>query len=474
METVPQWITNSDSSQYFFEVANTLLDLYVSYKGRYVISANGQTFVAKRRDEYLRLDNKAICGHLNHGFAVGVYAGRFCSKFLCFDVDDGSKETVHSIISSIGYAGFDTSKVYVSFSGKKGYHVEMFFDKLMRTNVLMAFYDYICADANLDKNKVEFRPTYSQSIKLPLGVHASTGNVCWYVNQETLEPIEDTQYIFQIQKFNCEDSYKLIRFAVGDDAFFGYQHMFYQEQNNDLCSCEDDGEEFSYPNLTRRHMTHNTIIYIVKHERRKGVEEERLESQLNQWLDNQNPEYLTDPIPKIRKDIHDAVCWAYKRSIEDLGIKELIFTVDEIKLLFERRPRVQRMFLFDIMVNQKKHGSLTMSLERIAQDIGCSSLGVIKAGKTLAENGVIKIEHQKAVKMGDAYRHLPNIYRIVGKVKDPDSIWILTDEVSIADGSLKEMWGELVRQTLRADDWNKYFTKKEIDELRLSEGEKNE
>lgn len=450
-------------SECFFEVANALMDLYVSYKGRYVISTNGKTFVAKKKDEYLRLGNKAICSHLNRKYAVGVYAGNCCSKFICFDVDDGSKDTVKKIIDSIGYVGFDTSKVYVSLSGGKGYHVEMFFDNLMRTNVLMAFYDYVCSDAQLDKNKVEFRPTFGQSIKLPLGVHGTTGNVCWFVNQETFEPIEDPKYIFDIQKFNCEDSYKLIRFAVGDKAFFEHRYHSFEQRDS---SYEYEIEDFSYPDLTRKNTTHNTIIYIVKHERQKGVKEERLERQLNEWLDNQNPEYLTDPIPVIRKDIHDAIRWAYKHSISDLGMNEYIFTAEEIKLLVERRPRVQRILLFDIMVNQKKFGNLRLSLDEIAKDIGCSQLGVAKAAKVLEENGIIEIDHQKAIKMGNMYRHLPNIYRVVGRAKDPDSIWILTDEVSVPEGQLKEMWRDIVRLTVHEKDWEKYFTAKELAELK--------
>lgn len=470
---VAQWIIDSyDSDEHFFDTANALLDLYVSYKGRYVISKADKTFIPKTGDDYVRLDNRAICAHLNHKFAVSIYAGKSCSKFLCFDVDDGSKQTVTKIIDELSFAGFDREKIYVSSSGRKGFHVEMFFDKLMYTGVLKVLYDYVCKEAGLNTHKVEFRPTYTQAIKLPLGVHSSTGDVCWYVDPVTFKPFKDPRYILKIQKFNCEYAYQFIRFLVGDDLFFKAPYTYHTppKEHTDtlgIAQFEFSGSgKYGYPMLTAKHMTHHTIVQIARRERCKGLREEDIVDRLNEWLDEQDEQYLSDPIPRIRKDIADVAKWVYSESFHVSKNVKLIFTAEEIKLLIERRPRIQRQFIFTVLCYQKRYGMLRLGAEKIAEAIGCSRLAVVNAANTLEQEGIIEVTRQSALKIGDMYKPMPNIYRIIGKAKKPGDVWNLVDELELSEGGLQEMWKEFVHKTIRVDDWKKYFTAKEIKELK--------
>ena len=100
-------------------------------------------------------------------------------------MDDGAAETVHAIINFLTALGFPQDRIYVSFSGGKGYHVEMFFDRLVYTNRLYALYSTVISQSDLDPRKVEFRPLPGNAIKLPLSIHGKTGNVCWFVDQKT-------------------------------------------------------------------------------------------------------------------------------------------------------------------------------------------------------------------------------------------------------------------------------------------------
>ena len=130
---------------------------------------------------------------------MGVFAGKWGSKFLCFDVDDGSKESVATIIHELVKLGLNRNQIHVSFSGRKGYHVEIFFEGIVSTDRLHLLYQHVIQNGDLDPHKVEFRPTHTSAIKLPLSVHAKTGNVCWFVDRNTFEPVENTDYLLQIQ-----------------------------------------------------------------------------------------------------------------------------------------------------------------------------------------------------------------------------------------------------------------------------------
>ena len=101
--------------------------------------------------------------------------------------------------------GLPRDKAYVSFSGRKGYHVEVFFDRIVDLGSLFNLYCHVIKGGALNPEKVEFRPTPTMAIKLPLSVHGKTGNVCWFVDQATLKPIEDAAYIAGIEPVHVAD-----------------------------------------------------------------------------------------------------------------------------------------------------------------------------------------------------------------------------------------------------------------------------
>jgi len=65
--------------------------LYVSCRTHYVVSRPGQRFyVPKRNGAFCPLTDMTLLKHLQHEYAVGIYAGDDGSRFICFDVDDGN------------------------------------------------------------------------------------------------------------------------------------------------------------------------------------------------------------------------------------------------------------------------------------------------------------------------------------------------------------------------------------------------
>ena len=95
--------------------------------------------------------------------------------------------------------GIPRDRIYASYSGGKGYHVEVFFEGIVSTERLHALYKYVIQKRDLDPRKVEFRPTHTSAIKLPLSAHAKTEKICWYVDRDNLMPIERMDYIMEIQ-----------------------------------------------------------------------------------------------------------------------------------------------------------------------------------------------------------------------------------------------------------------------------------
>ena len=111
----------------FFDVVNAMTNLYVTYRGKYVLSIGGKYYTPHSGPDYKKLDNRAIIGHLNRRYAVGVFSSAYSSKFLCFDIDLPDHDVVHKVIDGLKEFGFPENRIYVSSSGGKGFHVEIFF-----------------------------------------------------------------------------------------------------------------------------------------------------------------------------------------------------------------------------------------------------------------------------------------------------------------------------------------------------------
>ena len=184
----------------FYDAVNALTSLYVTNVDRFVMGVNQHYFIPHKK-----LDNNVILGHMNMKYSIGVFSYPNSSKFICFDVDMGDKDIVFKVINALRSFGFPQEYIYVSSSGGKGYHVEMFFDKPLNLKLLHDLYDWVIEEENLDPKKVEFRPTFTQAIKLPLSRHPKTGNICWYLDQQTLSPIKDISYITQIVQMSRDN-----------------------------------------------------------------------------------------------------------------------------------------------------------------------------------------------------------------------------------------------------------------------------
>lgn len=180
-------------------------DIYISNRTKFIIAADGKMFMPKGDGKPRALNDRYMFNHMIGKFAVAIYAGENASKFMCFDVDDGNPDSVRAIMGYLERCGIDRRFICVSSSGGKGYHVEVFFDRLVSTWMQKRVYAWVIAETGLDRHKIEFRPTSRQAIKLPLCVHHKTGNICWYLDAETLEPIESQEFVMSIERMSADD-----------------------------------------------------------------------------------------------------------------------------------------------------------------------------------------------------------------------------------------------------------------------------
>lgn len=406
----------------FFDVADRLVDLYVTYRKRYVMMVNGAIFVPKRKESGpIALTNSIICKHLHKHFSIGVFAGEYSSKFVCFDVDDGSQDTVRQIVGLIEQFGIPREFVYVSSSGGKGYHVEVFFDSIVYTEKLRIFYDWVILHGKLNPVKIEFRPTHSQAIKLPLSKHAKTGNVCWFVNRDTFEPYTYESYICSIMQFSSGRFNELVDHCGIRKPITGGKDSDYFENladpNRPKIREFTEQEKMvvdgisAYPNITEPGQRHMLTRFLAIHNRCIGMTMEESEAALIDWWKIQDREITSTPDKEALADIRSLVEWTFSAGFKvPSRKKELKITKDILRVALARDTKTERKLAFLIACFCDVYGRMNMSYDRIAKYLGCSSLAAKKCVSKLVEAGYVRYTPGRSSSKDGKYTRKPNTY----------------------------------------------------------------
>ena len=468
-------LSNSADENNFFSILTRIQDLYITYRGRYVESSPAGMRIPKVKvnDEwvYKRLDNKTVARHLNEAFAVCVYAGEWSSRFICFDVDLHDEDLIHRLIDAIEAYGFPRDRIYVSTSGGKGYHVELFFDGLIYTSELRSFYNYICMQNNFDRAKVEFRPTKGQAIKLPLSRHAKTGNICWYLDRETLQPIKSKSYILEIKQISA-DKAKQIIFSHG--GTFWDDPDIEKRQNKapkpKVFHLEEDYPD-EYPELRAVGTTHNTIVAIATRERYLNTPKDKIREKLNEWLDRQNPKFFTDPVSDIRKDIDEVAEWVYGRKFHTATKNGAFITAKDLNYCLEARTPAGRKTLLLLLVGYKHHRPYSITYRRLGKILDVSEKTVSKTLTYLKDNNKITCKVHGKICNDGTFTQLPNTYYfhdnliIKKQLFKPLVESVAVDEEITTPDTFRAVWKRVINTMVGEADQKKIFTDKELEEL---------
>lgn len=380
-------------------VLRKMIELYVSYRGRYILCLpTGNIVTPKRKDgRYSWLSDNVLRNHLQQKYAVGVFADGYGSKFICFDVDDGNPDTVRAVIDELTALGFSDTDIHVSYSGGKGYHVEMFFDESIFINRLQALYNHVITARSLDPHKVEFRPMNTASIKLPLSRHARTGNMCWYVDRQTLTPIMTPEYILHIQQIRAVDAKALIPECT---------------VATDNSTNKKDGSERGHSSPETRNLgttleqegtRHNMMRNIAVFKRTHGTSREDCESALEEWIQAQDPLYYKSSQGEIRRDINELIAWVYSDRFilqKPMSSDSTVLRTSMLKGVLEQNSRTARRLYF-LLLARCRMQQPRISLKDAGKAIGVSAPSVGKAIRVLAANGHILIDDGRRLKLED-------------------------------------------------------------------------
>lgn len=136
-----------------------------------------------------RLSDEVILSHLKGARTIGLYGSPDSqTKWLCMDIDDLDEIAVREVQNHLRRFNIP---YLTEFSGKKGYHIWIFFDNLYPNCVARALASAFAFDHEVFPKQDHVSPgKLGNLVKAPLGKHQATGNWCLFLDKD-LKPEKD-------------------------------------------------------------------------------------------------------------------------------------------------------------------------------------------------------------------------------------------------------------------------------------------
>lgn len=404
-------MTNIPTPELAARVSQQLAKLYVTSRDRFVITKTDGTYIPRSKDKTMVLADSNLVKHVLREYAISVYCAKEGSRFMTFDVDAGGLDTVKKLVEAIANTGIKRTDIHISTSGKKGYHVELFFNDLAPLGAMSRFYWAVMKAAECSKKEVEFRPSSRLAIKLPLSVHPATGRMCWYLDRETLEEIADYAYLFSVVPMAADVFTELangLSDTLDDERQEVLKALADQEEGNGF-----DILRMHTPTLKEPGTRHGVTVGFAVALRYRGVPMDACGEILLHWISKQDPDTYTTSQHEVFKDTWRIVKWVYKTaSIRTMRCATaVIISRDDMRRVLSQRAPLGRKLYFFFVFN--RHYRKPKRITDIAELVGASWRSVYERLAKLEKNKDV-VTKQGVVKRtsNGMYCKRPNRYNI--------------------------------------------------------------
>lgn len=334
------------------KIAARLAELYVTERSRYVIMRSGRIFIPKDKERYIWLTDKSLVKHVRQGYAISVFGTDTGSRFLCFDVDAGGLDAVKALCRAIDGSGIDWDDIHISDSGGKGYHVELFFDEIVPHVHLLRFYRAIMGALSIDTSMIECRPTKNTSIKLPLSIHQRTGRMCWFLDRNSLEPIESHDYVFSIKPMvatffvSIADTLELELPTMNDQT----EKAFLEYQNGEGIAISN----VCLPKLKEPGTRHNFTVKLAIALRCRGIPMDACAEILLHWIAKQDHGLYHSSSREVFMDTHNIVRWTYHKAYVKVtgSANEVAISRADMQRVMAQGNKTLRKLYFLLLLNR--------------------------------------------------------------------------------------------------------------------------
>lgn len=422
------------------EMLKKLKVLYVLNQRKYIV----QTIRGSYKHENRKLDDLELFYHLKRVKTVGIFSGDVYTKFICFDVDykeiSEAKKVTRLIVNVLEEEfGLSRKDILVSFSGSKGYHVEVFFDDVMYVSDAKRMYDYILRLIGVSREDVEFRPTGGQAVKMPLSINTKSGVKCYLVDSCTFKPVKDERLleVTKVDKDKLVDSllYKIkglknievdldyVTEDLGEEEVKRVDSVF-REINLD--------EHVDYVNRCKEMLSENSLLYtgsrnistvlLISYLTQTGYKREETINIVSKVIENtyrENRELISKDtkldfaLSEVRRLYKYASGYRLTNGKKSEEVK--VYKGEVSKIMGVKKINLKRL-LFILLVHSKRHaedsGEFYMTYKQMTEYGAAKDRKTLSKGiEELSELGLVEIV-QRGKRVGNRVKNESNIYKV--------------------------------------------------------------
>jgi len=359
-------------------------DLYITYRKAFL-----EQFKTGYTTRKYTFTNYHVEQHLLQKRTFGIrLGGQGHTVFMSFDVDIANdlkrakSMTIEVVRTLHEYYGIAYDDIHVSFSGKKGYHIDLFFDDAIQDFKLEPFYNEVRERLGATKKEIEFGISAERGMKLPLGVNQQTGKFMCFcvvdVEAGTLTKLNEKdsyEYFLNIRKIKLDDFKDLILQDFEEDKSktittlsrtqaIEYESIFSELNVNGKTAKDLENEAKEIITLNRLkypNSRHNTTLLLATFFRTQGYEADETTGFINDILLNTYDNYRTlisaDTSKEyMLKEVGRLVILTYLKGYQfSNSNKEIRIYKSEIETILGVTKLQHKMLLFSLLIQSKRH-----------------------------------------------------------------------------------------------------------------------
>jgi hypothetical protein len=433
--THEEYLMKYENSLYWQrKVIEKFNELYVTVRYRFVeYGLKYKAITIKKENRKYGLNDKDLKQHLDGKKTVAIYTPEEKTKFMSFDIDVPDTGILETLVETLAVY-IPREHILCSFSGRKGYHVDLFFSSLVDKSVTDKFYKLILSESGFSSKVVEGRGTMvHQALKLPLGFHVDTGAYCYLCNEFGVE-IQDGTYghatFCGIQPLEPQLIYDAVEMNYSNSYFTDEETIQLEELKEEVKTLPiyEGDVEYKRESIERlikkgihqpgeRHQATYKIATYLKEEGYTAAEAKKF---LEQWtFSTCNPAFYSSSEKEIRQDIKDTVNTVYRRDYK-LKTKARDVTINKAELkeiLSVKNQTLQRLY-FILYTHCKaygdNHGVFYMTYKQM------EDMGAIKNNRSAMMSSIDKLVAAgkvEVVRRGERVERkrdsLSNKYRVI-------------------------------------------------------------
>lgn len=440
------------------ELMQKLSSLYIRRRDNYIkfnrVTSHWMTLTYSKTKKIVPLTDESVLEHLRHKECYGIKTDSSTTHLLVFDIDFenplDSLQALKKVTGHLKKLGINESQMLCSWSGRRGYHIAVFFEQQINKGIVKGFYERVIQETGYKPNEVEGKGINGHGVKLPLGINfKNTGeelsNFCYLTDLEgtrikdSLARLNEVQLVSvalinaissntptadeHFQKVQ-EASYvleEIVKEVAGDE--------YYNLDEERLSTVFEHKLKYGIEALGTRHNTSFFLAVYMK-DTKKMAKGDILESLYNWTKDVCPKKYYKTPLHEVREELVRMLDSVFRNNYKLKQVKRHITLteLDQLNIVYDNegtmmnKTDIKTMFIFTrhSKVYADDEGIFYMTYKQFAE------LNKNDPNKqTIANRASLKKRFEKLQSMGKLEIVASNVYRPGAIEKQPNKYRVL-------------------------------------------------